>query len=146
MSYTRREILSRDLYLNLVRVHERLTTEFNALFKREGLTSAQYNVLRILVGGPRGGASCHYIKERLLTRVPDVTRLLDRMESSDLITRERSDEDRRVVLVRVSAKGAKECRRLEGPLMATHLRQLEGVSGKTLTALNDQLTELLDVT
>ena len=138
-----RDLLARDVYLNLVRVHERLTADFAELFRGAGLTFAQYNVLRILLGGPKEGAPCQYIGERLLNRVPDVTRLLDRMQAAGLLSRSRGAEDRRVVLVRISAKGARLCRGLEHPVMDLHRRQLAGLSARSLAALNEGLEEVL---
>ena len=138
-----REILARDTFLNLVRVHERLEADFAELFREHDLTAAQYNVLRILLGGPREGASCQYIGERLLNRVPDVTRLLDRMERAELVSRVRSAADRRVVLVSVTTKGSRLCKKLDGPVMELHQSQLEGIPLKALRALNEGLEAIL---
>ena len=143
MATRRRDILARDTYLNLVRVHERLSADFSDLFREAGLTAAQYNVLRILLGGPSEGAPCQYIGERLLNRVPDVTRLVDRMQEAGLVSRSRSAEDRRVVLVRVTAKGTKLCRGLDGPVMKLHRRQFERLSARSLAAINESLEEVL---
>lgn len=140
-----RDLLARDVYLNLVRVHERLTADFADLFRGAGVTSAQYNVLRILLGGPREGSACQYIGERLLKRVPDVTRLVDRMQEAGLVSRSRDAEDRRVVLVRVTAKGTKLCRGLDGPVMELHRRQFERLPARSLAALNASLEEVLDL-
>jgi DNA-binding MarR family transcriptional regulator len=138
-----RETLSRDTYLNLVRVHEQLVGEFDALFRERGLTQTQYNVLRILRGGPREGYACQAIGERLLTRVPDVTRLIDRMEKAGLVTRSRGAEDRRVVLIRLTAKGRKVCDALDGPVLELHRSQFPGVARRHLRDLNELLQEVL---
>ncbi len=138
-----KDILSRDAFLNLVRLHERLNCEFTELFRGEGLTQAWYNVLRILRGGPRTGAPCQYIGERLLTRVPDVTRLIDRMVAAGLVERERDEEDRRVVLVRVTAEGRSICRRLDGPVMDLHKKQFAHVKASDLERLNRSLLDAL---
>ncbi len=144
MTNTRsREILTRDTYLNLVRAHEQLSADFSELFRSSGLTSAQYNVLRILLGGPKEGAPCQYIGERLINRVPDVTRLIDRMVAAELVTRQRSGTDRRVGLVWVTAKGTKLCRSLDGPTMELHQEQLRRIPTKTLRALNEGLEAIL---
>jgi len=132
-----------QVYLNLHRACERLAADFDGLFKAHGLTQPQYNVLRILRGAPDRRASCQYIAERLITRVPDVTRLLDRMVAANLVTRERSDEDRRVVLVSPTRKGHKICEQLERPVLELHRRQLRRLPRKTLSALNGALLELL---
>jgi DNA-binding MarR family transcriptional regulator len=138
-----KDLLARDVYLNLVRLHERLDGGFAELFRRAGLSGAQYNVLRILRGAPRAGAPCQYIGERLLTRVPDVTRLLDRLGAAGLVTRRRSDEDRRVVLARLTAAGRELLARLDAPVAELHRRQLAGLSLKDLAALNRALEQAL---
>ena len=134
---------SRDVYLNLVRLHDRLGAEFTALFREHGITQAQYNVLRILIGAPAEGGSCQYVGERLVTRVPDVTRLIDRMVSAGLVQRSRSEEDRRVVLIRPTAKGRRLCDSLTEPVNDLHGRQLAHLSAKAIAALGASLEDAL---
>ena len=143
MTVRTRELLSRDTLLNLLRLHDRLNAEFVDLFKGAGLTQAQYNVLRILSGAPKKGVPCQYVGEHLLTRVPDVTRLIDRMVSAELVRRDRSEEDRRVVLLRVTARGRRVCAGLTEPVMALHRGQFTHMSRKALAALNEGLEEAL---
>lgn len=81
---------TRAAYLALIQVHELLNSEFNALFREHALTGPQFNVLRILIQGPREGVPCSRIGDELIHRVPDVTRLVDRMLKAGLVTRERS--------------------------------------------------------
>lgn len=145
MTNTRKEILSRDLYLNIVRAHDRLTLTFAELFRSVGLSSQQYNVLRILVGGPKEGAPCQYVVDRLLTRVPDLTRLVDRMVKSGLVSRSRGLEDRRVVLVQVTPQGARICRDLEEPVMEIHRAQFQSLTLKSLATLNAGMEEILNL-
>ena len=133
---------ARDLYLNLVRAHEKLSAEFAELFREHGLTQPQFNVLRILVDGPPDGVPCNGIGERLLNRLPDTSRLIDRVESAGLVKRVRSDEDRRVVLVRITAKGRKLCESLYAPVTALHLSQVEHLPEKTVRSLNRGLERL----
>jgi DNA-binding MarR family transcriptional regulator len=71
-----------------------------------GVTAAQYNVLRILKGGPQEGYPRGEISQRMIDRAPDVTRLVDRLEDAGLVERRRSDTDRRLSLTRITAKGA----------------------------------------
>ena len=136
---------ARDVYLNLIRAHERMNAEFTELFRAQGLTQAQYNVLRILLGGPREGAPCQYIGERLLHRLPDVTRLIDRMVDAGFVQRQRSESDRRVVLVRVTAKGRKLCDKLDGPVTELHRKQVAHLSPSKVAALRKGLDELATV-
>ena len=84
----------------------------------------QYNVLRILRGAGAGGVTCSQIGERLLTRDPDITRLLDRMEARALIERERSSEDRRVVITRISKTGLKLVDSIDQPLRSVNKGKL----------------------
>lgn len=102
--------------LNVVRTSEVLQRAMVDFLKEFDLSPVQYNVLRILRGADAAGATCSQIGERLLTRDPDITRLLDRMEARGLIRRERGREDRRVVLTRISAEGTALVGRIDQPL------------------------------
>ena len=135
--------LAREAYLNLLRVHDKLSGEFTALFREHGLTQAQFNVLRILLGGDTGGLACQEIGERLIHRLPDVTRLIDRMEKAGLVERHRSQRDRRVVLVRVTDEGRQVCQALRGPVDALHVRQFEHLPASELAAWNQGLLQVL---
>ena len=77
----------RDAFFAVIRVADKLNGEFAALFREYGLTQAQFNVLRILVTGPKRGVSCQEIGDGLVQRVPDVTRLIDRMTTEKLVER-----------------------------------------------------------
>jgi DNA-binding MarR family transcriptional regulator len=74
------------------------------LFRPLGISSQQYNILRILRGA-KGRMNMHSVKERMIDRAPNATRLTDKLIAKGLVERERCDEDRRVVYVRISAKG-----------------------------------------
>ena len=75
-----------DAYLDLLRTTELLSRGVAQVLKAEDLSSTQYNVLRILRGSP-GGLACGEIGNRMITRDPDITRLLDRLEKRELISR-----------------------------------------------------------
>ena len=122
-------------FVELHRTHDYLMTAFGELFARYGVTEPQYNVLRILRGAGAPGLPCRTVGERMLTRVPDVTRLLDRLEGAGLVSRERGLEDRRVVLTRLTDRGASLLRRLDGPLRELHRRQFAGLSERELQRL-----------
>ena len=143
MAKQNREILSRNVFLNLTRIHDRLSAEFNALFKSVGLTAPSYNVLRILIGGPEGGVPCQYIVDRLLTRVPDVTRLVDRIVKVGLVTRSQGLTDRRIVMIKVTAKGRKVCRSIDGPIVDLHRAQFKKMPVGQLEQLNKSLAEIV---
>lgn len=106
------------------------------------LTLSQYNVLRILRGAGAEGLCRNEVGSRLITQVPDVTRLLDRMEDAGLISRQRGSEDRRYVTTRSTRKGLDLVGKLDQPIKELHQAQLGHVSKKTLRALIDALAEV----
>jgi DNA-binding MarR family transcriptional regulator len=114
-----------EAYLNLLRTTTVLFAEFERLFKDAGLSEPQYNVLRILRGAGGDGLPCTEIGGRMITRVPDITRLVDRLEAAGFVERARTSEDRRVVLVKVTRKGLDVLARLDEPV-TTMNRQLLG--------------------
>ena len=120
-------------YLDLVRTTEMLSHPLAQLLKTEDVSPAQYNVLRILRGAPEG-LTCGEIGGRMLTHDPDITRLLDRLEKRKLISRDRSDKDRRVVLTRITAGGLELLARLDQPVRDTHRRLLGHLGGERLEA------------
>ena len=108
------------------------------LLKAEELSATQYNVLRILRGAP-DGLPCGEIASRMITRDPDVTRLLDRLEKRGLIVRWRETKDRRMVMARIKPEGLKLLARLDEPIVQTHRKQLGHLGRERLR----ELTELL---
>lgn len=121
----------------------RLTNEFgaasDALFKEHGLTSAQYNTLRVLRDAGPQGLSCQEIGAALIQRDPDITRLADRLEERGLVVKERSKADRRVVNVRITDAGVQLVNDLDWPVANLHI---EGMTALT-TPEKKQLLELL---
>jgi DNA-binding MarR family transcriptional regulator len=104
------------LLLSLMRTAESLANALARLLKTEGLSQPQYNVLRILRGAGEEGRSCSDIGDRLVSRVPDITRLLDRLELRGLIRRERSRKDRRVMTSWITPAALEILARLDGPM------------------------------
>lgn len=94
-----------EAILNIHRTAAVLGQEGTAFFRRWDLTPAQYNTLRILRGSQPESLPCGEIRARMVTTVPDVTRLLDRMEKKGLVRRERCEGDRRVVRVAITDAG-----------------------------------------
>jgi DNA-binding MarR family transcriptional regulator len=109
------------------------------VLKTEELSPTQYNVLRILRGGLEGLA-CGEIANRMITRDPDVTRLLDRLEKRGLISRCREAKDRRTVMARITPEGLKVLGRLDEPILAAHRRQLGHLGREQLAALEELLS------
>ena len=125
-----------EAFLNLIRTATLLQADFERLFKQSGLSEPKYNVLRILRGaGPQGLPSTE-IADRMVTLVPDITRLVDRLEAAGLVERSRTNEDRRVVIVRITAKGLEVLSSLDGPITQLHVRQLGHLSRKELEEFN----------
>jgi DNA-binding MarR family transcriptional regulator len=110
--------------------------------KTAGLTAVQYNVLRILRGAGRAGLACREIGERMISRDPDITRLLDRMEKRNLIIRERQTDDRRVVKTYVTPEGLDLLKTLDRPVSALHKRQFQGIPPAKLKVLATMLEEI----
>lgn len=110
-------------FLDLLRTADLLGRGIVAVLKAENLSPTQYNVLRILRGAPEG-LSCGEIAERMITRDPDITRLLDRLEKRRLISRSREAKDRRTVLTRVAPAGLVLLGRLDAPVQQAHRQQL----------------------
>src|SRR5215469_14234820 len=104
------------VYVELMRTADRLSRPVTELLKTEDLSPPQYNVLRILRGSP-DGLNCGEIGRRMITRDPDITRLLDRLEKRGLISRHRDDQrDRRVVSARITAHGLDLLSQLDQPV------------------------------
>ena len=127
-------------FLDLLRTTDMLSRGLVHILKTVDVSATQYNVLRILRGSP-SGLPCGEIGNRMITRDPDVTRLLDRLEKRGLISRCRETEDRRTVMARITPDGLKLLARLDEPVQATHRQQLGHLGTKRLRAL----TELLAV-
>lgn len=101
------ESTAQETFLNLLLVADHLREKLERICAKHGITGGQYNILRILRGVyPEGHPRCE-ISARLLERAPDVTRMVDRLEKEGLVERERSAEDRRLSLTRITKKGLK---------------------------------------
>lgn len=114
--------------LNLMRTADWLGLEFGRLFRQHGLSAPQYNVLRILRGEAAPLPSLE-IAARMVTGVPDITRLIDRLEGAGLVARRRCEEDRRVVFVALTDTGVAAVAKLDEPVLALH-RKLLGHLGR----------------
>ena len=126
------------VFLELLRTTDMLSRGIAGILKRESVSPTQYTVLRILRGSPEG-LPCGEIANRMITRDPDVTRLLDRLERRELISRCRETEDRRTVMVRITAAGLKLLARLDEPVKAAHRKQLGHLGRERLRALAELL-------
>jgi DNA-binding MarR family transcriptional regulator len=133
--------LEAEAFLNLQRSADALMRGLAALLKSADLSPAQYNILRILRGAGPEGLSCGEVGERMVTRDPDITRLLDRMERRGLLTKTRERGDRRVVCARISAGGLKLVNQLDQPIAELHRRQLAHLGERRLRTFINLLEE-----
>src|SRR6266852_9807595 len=122
-------------FIALQRSADKLAQQAEQVLKSSGLTGAQYNVLRILRGAEPDGLACSSIGERMISHDPDMTRLLDRMEKRDLITRQRQTDDRRVVKTRITPQALSLLKTLDQPVHELHKRQFRHMSAARLKML-----------
>jgi DNA-binding MarR family transcriptional regulator len=134
--------LQQEAYLSVVRTTSALTDRVEDLLKPYGISATQYNVLRILRGAGQGGLCRNELRDRMLTRMPDMTRLLDRMEEAGLVARSREQEDRRMVLTKITARGEELLGELDRPMTELHRDQLAALSKDQLRTLIDLLTAI----
>lgn len=134
-----------EAYLSLQLTAEVLSWSVAETLKQSDLTPAQYNVLRILRGAGEAGASCSEISDRLIKKDSDITRLLDRLEGRELVSRERVARDRRVITVRITKKGLALLAELDAPMARCHHDQLAPLGERKLDTLIKLLGELRDI-
>ncbi len=135
------EHLEEEVFLNFLRTHCVLSEEPFQLFKSEGLSSPLHNILRILRGAEPDGLPSLEIADRMVTRVPDITRLVDRLEKLSFAKRERSKTDRRVVRVRITQKGIKKIESIRPRILEIHRTQFAKLNRKELGMLNELLVK-----
>src|ERR1700722_19147833 len=127
-------------FLDLMRTTDILSRGLVKVLKSEGLSPTQYNVLRTPRGAPEG-LPCGEIANRMITRDPDITRLLDRLEKRQLISRCREDQDRRTVMARITKDGLGVLGRLDEPVRTAHRRPLGHLGQERLWALGELLRD-----
>ncbi len=125
--------------MNIQRTADALMQGVTAMLKPMGLSPTQYNVLRILRGAEPDGLACREIADRMITRDPDITRLLDRLEDRGLVARSRDRKDRRVITARITEKGLRLLDKLDGPVAAVHVDQLGHLGDEKLRSLIELL-------
>ena len=138
--------LEQEVYLSILRTASELSYAVDQLFRPFGITSSQYNVLRILRGAGTEGLCRNEISERMVTATPDMSRLLDRMVRAAWVTRERAAQDRRQVSTHITKSGMELLTRLEKPTGDFVARLLTGASVidlKTVLKVNDQIRSKL---
>jgi len=129
-----------EAMLNLWRTSDLMQNRFGRLFREYGITSSQYNVLRILRGVGRP-LPCLEIAGQMIQAVPAITRVIDQMDVGHLIRRRRCEEDRRVVYVELAPKGRRLLQKLDKPVLELHKRQLGHLSTSEVKALSSLLEQ-----
>ncbi len=132
----------KEATLNLMKTTDFLCRAGNALFEKHGISGPQYNVLRILRGHRKTGLCGQHIVAQMVTQMPDITRLVDRLEASGFVRRERTAADRRLVLVRITPAGLELLASIDEPILCLHREQMKHLSRAELTELNRLLVKL----
>ena len=130
-----------EALLNLMRTADCLQREFQRVSREWGVTSTQYNVLRILRGSHPRGLTCSAIGDRMITAEPDITRLLARLKALKLIRQQRDRQDRRVVWTQISEAGLELLRQMDPTVRHTPQKLLGHLSEHDLA----ELTRLLEL-
>ncbi|MFO1019474.1 MAG: MarR family transcriptional regulator [Planctomycetales bacterium] len=133
--------LEQEAYLNLWRTYDRLRAVEDALFGQHDLTAQQYNALRLLRGVHPGKLPTLVLASRLVSRAPDITRLLNKLVERGLIERERLRKNRRVVEVGISPEGLALLKQLDRAVRETHRKQLGHLDEADLVALIELLKQ-----
>jgi DNA-binding MarR family transcriptional regulator len=132
--------LEQECYLNIARTAAVLSDAFEVALRPFGITGTQFNVLRILRGAEPDGLCRNELRDRMLNRMPDMTRLLDRMEEAGLVSRARGTDDRRQVSTRITTEGRALVDRLDSLVTDEHHRQLGHLEAAELRQLIELLT------
>jgi DNA-binding MarR family transcriptional regulator len=133
---------SSEALLSVLRTAALLEHRLNEALRPYGITELQYNVLRILRGAGPDGWCGREISERLVSKVPDVSRLLDRMESMQLIRRERDATDRRHVTARITPRGLRLLEEVTPQLEAFERERFGHLDAQLLQQLIDGLADI----
>jgi DNA-binding MarR family transcriptional regulator len=134
--------LEDQIFVAILKLADFLAQEAELLIKDGGLTPTQYNVLRILRGAEPHGLLCRGIADRMISRDPDMTRLLDRLEKHGWITRQRQHDDRRIIQARITSEGLKLLKKLDQPVHDLHKGQFRHMAAARLKLLAELLQEV----
>ena len=132
--------LREEAVLNIARTEAVVREQLERVLAPRGLSMTQYNVLRILRGAGPEGLCRNEIGQRLISRMPDVSRLLDRMESSALVSRVRSTEDRRLVNTTLTKRGRTLVDELDAVIAGAQEQHLGHMTKAQLRTLIDLLS------
>jgi len=124
-----------EAVLNILRTSDWIDNRLGRMFRKFGLTSSQYNVLRILRGEGKPLPSLE-IADRMIQVVPAITGLIDRLEKQELVVRQRCEDDRRVVYVAITRKATDLLKRIDKPLGELHKQLVGHLSASELSTLS----------
>lgn len=128
-----------EVYLNLWRTYDRLRLLEDELFGRHDLTAQQYNALRLLRSAHPQKVPTLSLAARLVSRAPDITRLLNKLSDRGLIDRERPADNRRVVRVGITGAGVALLDELNAEIKDCHMRQLGHLNAAQMRTLVELL-------
>ena len=134
-NHPRFDSLPQEAFLHLWRTYDRLRAIEEALFNQYELSPQQYNALRLLRSVAPGSMPTLAMGTRLISRAPDMTRLIDKLEKRGLVSRERRSENRRIVEVSITSPGLKLLQELDEPVLQCARTQLGHLSDATLQEL-----------
>lgn len=124
-----------EAMLNILRTADQLQIRFSRLFRQFGLTPQQYNVLRILRGEGQALPILE-IASRMITVVPGITGLVDRLQLAGLVERKRCDQDRRVIYVAITPRAIEILAEIDAPLHKLHVQTLGHMAPDELSTLS----------
>ncbi|MDX1970447.1 MAG: MarR family transcriptional regulator [Planctomycetaceae bacterium] len=127
--------VEQEAYLNLWRTYDRLKVIEEEVFAQVGISPQQYNTLRLLKAAAPQGLTVQGIGDRLISRAPDMTRLLDRLEERGWVARVRRSDNRRVVDVTLTTAGRALLEELAARVMECHRAQLGHLTREQLQSL-----------
>ncbi|MCC7498949.1 MAG: MarR family transcriptional regulator [Bryobacterales bacterium] len=136
--------LEEEAVLNVIRTAEAIQLRTAEFLRPYRLSPTQYNLLRILRGAGDDGITCSQAAERMVNHDPDITRLLDRLEARRLASRQRSKQDRRVVISHITPEGSALLESIDHLLVAflhQHYGHLSAAQLRTLTGLLEELRQ-----
>lgn len=127
--------------INIMYTNNYIIAEMNHFFKSHGITRQQYNVLRILRGQYPNPSTINLLKDRMLDKMSDASRIVDRLRLKGLIYRDKCENDRRAAEITISERGLKLLEEMDD-----NIGQLQGLtknlSEKELIVLNRLLDKL----
>lgn len=131
-----------EAFLNILRTCSVLSAQANRVLREKGLAEPSYNILRILRGAGSEGRCGYEIAQHLVAQVPDMTRLIDRLEKLGLLERRRIDQDRRLVRCFITKDGLKLLKEIDEPLIELHRSQFAKLTRLQIEQINELMVKV----